>query len=134
MRGAVFGSVILALGTLGALVVFWWSWVFIFFVGQATGLLRDEALSTGLLVSGALAGGAAGLLAGVTAQVGISAWLVRPPIRGLLVAWVGWMLLGAVLSAFFNRNLSTAGMAGLLSAGHLLSAMIYIVVARTRTS
>jgi len=132
MRRMIPGGLMLVGGAVGSCVVWWWSWLFFLFMGQAFGLLTDEMISTGLLVVGSLAGGAAGLLAAASAQ--FAAMLISPSRRHrvFLMVWAAWALFGAVLSAIGNHVLSTVEMAVLLSGGHLMVVVIHLRVAALR--
>src|SRR5687768_3411224 len=117
---SVLGLLILTAGALGATVAYWGAWVMSFLIGQSLGIVTDQSLGPGLFFAGALAGGAAGLLAGSTAFSGMGLFLSRPPTSVFFATWIAWGVLGAIVSAFLQKSLSTTVAAGLLGGCHLL--------------
>jgi hypothetical protein len=129
---SISGILILTLGTIGSVVAFWWMGLILLFTGQALGVLTDRMPTSGLFVVGALAGSAAGLLAGSTALLGIRSLAIRPPkkLPVFLSTWGVWVLLGAVVSSFLRHALSPVAAAGLLGFCHLAVCVIYLSAER----
>ncbi|ADO69799.1 uncharacterized protein STAUR_1995 [Stigmatella aurantiaca DW4/3-1] len=128
------GILILTLGMMGSIAVYWWMGLMLLFVGEALGVLTDRVLTGGLFAVGALAGGVAGLLAGSTALLGVRALAVRPPekLPVFLGTWGAWMLLGALGSAFLRNALSPLAAASLLGVCHLIVCGLCLLTERLR--
>ncbi|MDC0710561.1 hypothetical protein POL68_18940 [Stigmatella sp. ncwal1] len=128
------GLLILAIGTLGSAVVYWWMWLLSFFAGQALGILTERALAKGLLAVGAFAGCTSGLVAGGTALLGSHLLGVRLPkkVQVFLTIWAAWGVFGAIISYFSHEALSAAEAACLLGGCHVLVGGILLGVERGR--
>ncbi|NNB94425.1 hypothetical protein HJC10_09325 [Corallococcus exiguus] len=128
------GTLILTLGMMGSAAAYFWLGLFLFFAGQALGVVTDRGLTEGLFAVGALAGGIAGLFAGLTAVLGVRALAVHPP-RALpvfLSTWGAWMLLGGLGSIFLRRALSPQAAASLLGVCHLVACALFLATQRWR--
>ena len=92
----VLGLTLALLGSLAAVGIYWGVWTVVFFGGQAVGLVTDAAPRMGLILVGAVAGLAGGLVAAATCALCLRVLAGRGVASLALAVGAGWVVVSAV--------------------------------------